>query len=60
MSCIGVFHSTTIDPELDSVPHCSALTVVWFQTAVSVPPGEDAAPALRGIDWDEPARDREV
>ncbi len=42
IGCIGVFRSTAVDPGLDPVMHRSALVVV--------PSGEDADPALRGID----------
>jgi len=59
VACIGVFSSTTITPELDPVLHRSALTVVWFQTVLDVPSGEDADLALRSIPWEELARDYE-
>ncbi|MFD0328280.1 hypothetical protein ACFQZC_08695 [Streptacidiphilus monticola] len=40
--------------------HCSALTVVWFQTTPHVPTGEHADFTLRGIPWDELAKDYEL
>lgn len=49
-----------IAPELAQVAHRSALTVVWFQTALDVPSGEDADLALRSIRWEELARDHEL
>ncbi|MFK0129774.1 hypothetical protein ACIQRZ_05420 [Streptomyces rubiginosohelvolus] len=52
IGCIGVFRSTAVDPGLDPVMYRSALVVV--------PSGEDADPALRGIDWDAPALDHEL
>lgn len=60
VACIGAFRSTAVAPELDPVLHRSALTVVWFQTAVDVPSGEDADSALRSIHWDELAQDYEL
>ncbi|MGW3332912.1 hypothetical protein ACWDF9_20475 [Streptomyces rubiginosohelvolus] len=58
--CIGVFRSTVVDPGLDPVMHRSALVVAWFQDTAVVPSGEDADPALRGIDRDASALDREL
>ncbi|MFG2766831.1 MULTISPECIES: hypothetical protein [Streptomyces] len=58
--CIGVFRSTAVDPGLDPVLHRSALVVAWFQDTAVVPSGEDADPALRGIDWDALAEDGEL
>ncbi|MEV3973087.1 hypothetical protein AB0K68_33970 [Streptomyces sp. NPDC050698] len=60
VTCIGVFSSTTVDPELDPVLHHSALAVVWFQSTPDVPSGEDADPALREIRWEELAQDYEL
>ncbi|MFD9120885.1 hypothetical protein [Streptomyces bottropensis] len=60
VACIGVFSSTAIDPELDPVLHHSVLSVAWFQPAPQVPSGEDADLALRGIRWEELARDQEL
>ncbi|WP_326756803.1 hypothetical protein OIE73_39390 [Streptomyces hirsutus] len=60
VACIGAFRSTAVAPELDPVLHRSALTVVWFQTVVDVPSGEDADSALRSIHWDELAQDYEL
>ncbi|TXS32757.1 hypothetical protein EAO71_04250 [Streptomyces sp. ms191] len=60
VACIGVFHSTAIAPELDPVLHHSTLTVAWFQPGPDVPSGEDADPALRGLRWEELARDHEL
>ncbi|WP_435810728.1 hypothetical protein [Streptomyces rubiginosohelvolus] len=58
--CIGVFRSTAVDGGLDPVMHRSALVVAWFQDTAAVPSGEDADPALRGVDWDALALDREL
>ncbi|MFB8381669.1 hypothetical protein [Streptomyces rubiginosohelvolus] len=58
--CIGVCRSTAVDPGLDPVLHRSALVVAWFQDTAVVPSGEDADPALRGIDWDALAEDGEL
>ncbi|MFD9240348.1 hypothetical protein ACFV0D_00105 [Streptomyces sp. NPDC059556] len=60
VGCIGVFGSTAVAPELDPVPHRSALIVVWFQPTPDVPSGEDADPALRSIHWEELAQDYEL
>ncbi|MFE2102217.1 MULTISPECIES: hypothetical protein [unclassified Streptomyces] len=60
VACIGAFRSTAIAPELDPVLHRSALTVVWFQTVLAVPSGEDADPELRSIRWEELAQDYEL
>lgn len=60
VACIGVFRSTAVASELDQVLHRSALTVVWFQTVLDVPSGEDADLALRGIRWEELAQDHEL
>ncbi|MFB8017091.1 hypothetical protein ACFC36_00845 [Streptomyces rubiginosohelvolus] len=58
--CIGVFRSTAVDPGLDPVMHRSALVGAWFQDTAAVPSGEDADAALRGVDWDALALDREL
>ncbi|MFE6100135.1 hypothetical protein ACFVQ4_09260 [Streptomyces laurentii] len=55
VTCIGFFHSTALAPEYDQ----SVLTVAWFQATPAVPSGEDADPGLRGIPWEELARDDE-
>ncbi|NUS13855.1 MAG: hypothetical protein HOY69_21020 [Streptomyces sp.] len=60
VACIGVLESKAVAPELDPVLHRSALVVAWFQEAPDVPSGEDADPALRGICWEELARDYEL
>lgn len=60
VACTGFFRSAPVAPELDSVLHRSTLTVVWFQTGLDVPSGEDADLALRGIHWQELAQDGEV
>ncbi|MFC5911392.1 hypothetical protein [Streptacidiphilus monticola] len=59
-ACIGAFRSKPVAPDLDPVLHCSALTVVWFQTTPHVPTGEHADFTLRGIPWDELAKDYEL
>ncbi|GAA2800359.1 hypothetical protein GCM10010505_28970 [Kitasatospora aburaviensis] len=59
VTCVGSFSSQPIDPERDSVLHYSALTVVWFQATPDIPSGEDADHGLRGICWDDLARDLE-
>ncbi|WP_329136579.1 hypothetical protein OG552_25105 [Streptomyces sp. NBC_01476] len=60
VACIGAFRSTAVAPELDPVLHRSALTVIWFQTGLDVPSGEDADPVLRSIRWEELAQDYEL
>ncbi|NEA46732.1 hypothetical protein [Streptomyces sp. SID10815] len=60
VACIGLFRSTAVASELDPVLHRSALTVVWFQTGVDVPSGEDADLGLRSICWEELAQDYEL
>ncbi|MFI6475425.1 hypothetical protein ACIBL5_34915 [Streptomyces sp. NPDC050516] len=60
VACIGAFHSTAVAPELDPVLHRSSLIVVWFQTVLDVPSGEDADLALRSILWEELAQDHEL
>ncbi|MFI1188938.1 hypothetical protein [Streptomyces californicus] len=60
VACIGAFRSTAVAPELDSVLHRSALTVVWFQAGLDVPSGGDAYLALRSIRWEELSQDYEL
>ncbi|MEV0261962.1 hypothetical protein AB0I49_11505 [Streptomyces sp. NPDC050617] len=60
VACVGAFRSTAIAPELDPVLHRSALTVIWFQTGLDVPSGDDADLVLRGLPWEELARDHEL
>jgi hypothetical protein len=60
VACVGVFHSTPVAPELDPVLYRSALSVVWFQTVLDVPSGEEADVALRSIRWEELAEDYEL
>ncbi|MFM9368442.1 hypothetical protein [Streptomyces sp. Da 82-17] len=60
VACIGAFRSTAIAPELDPALHRSALTVVWFQTVLNVPSGDDADLALRSLHWEELAEDLEL
>lgn len=57
VACVGHFESGEIDPAHDDGWHFSALVVVWFQPTTALPSGEDVDPALRGIAWDELARD---
>ncbi|MER5887184.1 hypothetical protein ABT160_25460 [Streptomyces sp. NPDC001941] len=60
VACIGSFRSTVVSPDLDAVSHRSALTLIWFQTGLDVPSGEDADLALRGVRWEELAQDYEL
>jgi hypothetical protein len=60
VACIGAFRSTAIAPELDPVLYRSALIVVWFQTVLDAPSGEDADLALHSISWEELAQDYEL
>ncbi|MFD7966373.1 hypothetical protein ACFV5J_36870 [Streptomyces zaomyceticus] len=60
VACIGVFGSAAVDPELDAVLHRSTLVVAWFQATPDVPSDENADLALRGIRWDELAKDYEL
>ncbi|MFF2404201.1 hypothetical protein [Streptomyces goshikiensis] len=59
VACVGVFSSTAVDPGLDPVLHHSVLVIAWFQPLPDVPSGENADPALRGVLWEELARDHE-
>ncbi|NML50264.1 hypothetical protein HHL19_11375 [Streptomyces sp. R302] len=56
VTCVGVFDSAPLDPAMDG----SSLVVVWFQPLPQVPAGEDADAGLRGIRWEELARDYEL
>ncbi len=60
VACVGLFHSTALDPGHDPVLYRSALTVIWFQPTAWVPSGCDAEPALRDLAWEELARDYEL
>ncbi|MGP4043478.1 hypothetical protein [Streptomyces sp. 2A115] len=60
VACIGACRSTALDPDHDLMLYRSALTVVWFQPTPTVPSGQDADPALRGVSWEELARDYEL
>ena len=60
VACIGAFRSTAVAPELDPVLHRSALTVIWFQTGLDVPSGDNADLVLRSIRWEELAQDYEL
>ncbi|MFF0450903.1 hypothetical protein ACFYT4_31750 [Streptomyces sp. NPDC004609] len=53
VTCVGWFRSEPADPSYDF----SALTVIWFQAAASVPAGGNADPGLLAIDWEAAARD---
>ncbi|BAU82443.1 hypothetical protein SLA_1504 [Streptomyces laurentii] len=55
VTCVGFFHSAAIAQGCD----WSVLAVAWFQAAPVVPSGEDADLGLRGIPWEELARDDE-
>ncbi|MEV6200261.1 hypothetical protein AB0M64_09820 [Streptomyces sp. NPDC051771] len=55
VACVGLFDSAPLAPAMDG----SGLVVVWFQPTTRVPAGEDADPGLRGIAWEELARDYE-
>lgn len=59
LACVGVFSSTAVDPGLDPVLNHSVLVIAWFQPLPDVPSGENADPALRGVPWEELARDHE-
>ncbi|MFD8734302.1 hypothetical protein ACFV06_05225 [Streptomyces sp. NPDC059618] len=54
--CIGSFDSAPLEPSMDA----STLVVAWFQHTPDVPAGENADPALRGIDWEALAQDFEL
>ncbi|MFQ6145675.1 hypothetical protein ACLMNJ_21795 [Streptomyces seoulensis] len=60
VACIGLFRSTAVASELDPVLHRSTPAVVWFQTGVDVPSGEDTDLGLRSICWEELAQDYEL
>ncbi|WP_037674750.1 hypothetical protein [Streptomyces griseus] len=60
VACVGSFRSAAIAPEHDPVLYRSWLTVVWFQTSPTAPSGEDAEAGLRGVAWEELARDQEL
>ncbi len=55
VTCVGSFDSAPLDPAMDG----AGLVVMWFQPTARVPEGEDADPGLRGIAWEELARDYE-
>ncbi|CAM5634059.1 hypothetical protein [Streptomyces purpurascens] len=57
VACLGMFHSTALDPAHDPVLYRSRLAVVWFQPAPHLPSGCDTERALRHIDWPGLARD---
>ncbi|MCX4761753.1 hypothetical protein OG562_12360 [Streptomyces sp. NBC_01275] len=59
VTCVGSFTSYPVDPDLDTVLHHSALTVIWFQATPDIPSGEDADHGLRNVRWDDTARDFE-
>ncbi|MFG2990652.1 hypothetical protein ACGFZK_15420 [Streptomyces sp. NPDC048257] len=59
VTCLGLFTSHPVAPALNPVLHYSALTVVWFQDAATVPSADCADPALLTIPWEELARDSE-
>ncbi|MFF9341554.1 MULTISPECIES: hypothetical protein [unclassified Streptomyces] len=54
--CVGAFDSAPLDRAMDG----SALVVAWFQDEPRVPAGEDADAGLRGVPWEELARDYEL
>ncbi|MFK3732457.1 hypothetical protein ACI2LJ_19560 [Streptomyces sp. NPDC088090] len=54
--CVGAFDSAPLDGAMDG----SSLVVAWFQHEPRVPAGEDADAGLRGIRWEELARDYEL
>lgn len=60
VACIGAFRSAALAPDHDPVLYRSALTVAWFQPTLDVPSGDSADAALRGIPWDELAKDYEL
>ncbi|MFG2132679.1 hypothetical protein ACGFNV_33405 [Streptomyces sp. NPDC048751] len=60
VACVGAFHSTPITPDHDPALYRSKLTVVWFQESPNAPSEEDAEAGLRGLAWEELARDYEL
>jgi hypothetical protein len=60
VACVGNFDSTALTPTHDPVLYRSTLTVIWFQPGPQVPSGCDADAGLRGLDWEELARDYEL
>ncbi|MEU8819014.1 hypothetical protein [Actinoplanes sp. NPDC048796] len=60
VTCVGLFSSHPVDPELDPVLHFSRLVVAWFQDDVSLPAGDLAPAGLRQLRWDDLATDGEV
>src|SRR5690606_32418344 len=56
VACLGAFHSKAIDPGYDR----SSLAVVWFQATPEAPSADRDDPALRGLRWEELARDHEL
>ncbi|MFI6862926.1 hypothetical protein ACIBKZ_24045 [Streptomyces sp. NPDC050421] len=59
VACIGAFNSTEIDPAHNSGWYFSALVVVWFQPTPDPPTNDNAPAALRGLPWEDLARDLE-
>ncbi|GGY85887.1 hypothetical protein CP967_24955 [Streptomyces nitrosporeus] len=59
VACVGMFHSGETDPAHRSGWYFSALVVVWFQPTADPPSDAHAPAALRGLAWEELARDFE-
>ncbi|WP_371494192.1 hypothetical protein OG871_03695 [Kitasatospora sp. NBC_00374] len=60
VTCTGSFSSYPVDPDLDTVLHYSALTVVWFQATPVLPTSGSTDHALAAVRWDDLAEDREL
>ncbi|EFL33292.1 conserved hypothetical protein [Streptomyces viridochromogenes DSM 40736] len=60
VACLGLFHSTALDPVHDPVLYRSRLAVLWFQSTPRLPYGCEAEPGLRDLDWAGLARDARV
>ncbi|WP_017593049.1 hypothetical protein [Nocardiopsis potens] len=60
VACTGSFRSAPVGPGRDPALYRSSLTVVWFQGAPEAPSAARADPALRGLRWEELARDLEI
>ncbi|GAA2130815.1 hypothetical protein GCM10009760_03820 [Kitasatospora kazusensis] len=60
VTCVGSFESHPVDPQLVQVLHRSTLTVIWFQATPDMPSDDAPDDGLRGIRWDELAKDYEL
>ncbi|GAA2020596.1 hypothetical protein GCM10009839_16670 [Catenulispora yoronensis] len=60
IKCIGVFHSSPIDPARDDGFGISMLVIAWFQFELDLPFAAAARADLAAVAWDELARDGDL